>query len=97
MSLHTRVREMVAAVPLVNAAGVEGLAVGDVVAATIFAHPAVAAAGGGGTPEGFILGAVAPGSTISLNGDGAEQEGTDDNQGFVHVDLLVRRGESTII
>jgi hypothetical protein len=98
--LRACVSDVVAAVPLGHAAGVECLAVGDVVAATIITHPAVAAARGSGTPEGFILGVEAPGSTRergSLNGDGAEQEGTDDDQGLVHVDFLVRREERTII
>jgi len=59
---------VVAAVPLVDAAGVEGLAIGDVVTTTVRSHPTVTAGGGRGTPEGLILGVIAPGATLSRGG-----------------------------
>ena len=97
MRLRARISVMVAAVPFVNAASVKGPAVSDIVAATILAHPAIAAFGCGSTPEGFVLGVEAPGSAWergSLDNHGADQEGADDDQRLVHV-VLLRRNDGS--
>ena len=91
MRLRARISVMIAAVPFVNAASVKGPTVSDIVATTILAHPAIAAFSRGSTPEGFVLGLEAPGSTWergSLDNHGADQEGTEDDQRLVHVVLL---------
>jgi len=78
---------LVLALPLVSAAGIEGTAVGDVVAATVTAHPAHAAVGRGSAPEGLVLGLVAPRATLDglgLDGDEGGQQGADENDGGVH-------------
>ncbi|KAF9992475.1 hypothetical protein BGZ80_008537, partial [Entomortierella chlamydospora] len=80
--LGAGVGEMVAAIPLANAAAVEGFAVGDIMASAIVTHPTIAAGSGSSAPEGFILGIVAPGTSSDgsrLNGDSAEQESADEN------------------
>lgn len=78
---------LVVAVPVVDAAGVEGAAVGDVVAAAVAVHPALAAVGRSSAPEGLVLGLIAPGAALdgsSLDGDEGGQQGTDENNGGVH-------------
>ena len=79
---------VVVAVPFVDAASVEGLAVRDIVAAAIFAHPAVTAGSGGSTPEGLVLGLIAPGASLgggsTLDNSRAEQESSEEDQRLVH-------------
>lgn len=56
-------------------------------AAAVTAHPAVAAVGRGGAPEGLVLGLIAPRATVDgpgLDSDEGGQQGADENDGGVH-------------
>lgn len=73
--------------PLVDAARVEGAAVGDVVAAVVIGHPAFAAVGRGSSPGGLVLGHIAPRATLDepgLDDNEGGQQGADENDGGVH-------------
>ena len=101
--LDALVSDIVAAAPIVDAAGVECLAVGNVVTMTVLSHPAVTTVGSHSSSEGLVLRVIAPRASrdrAGLNDGSTEQESTEENQRLVHgVGLamsMAKKGRETL-